>query len=560
MALSLFSILVSFTIVAFGQPAWFSWLSPLAAALGYAIFWNGVRNLTKASALRIAIAGLWYAGVQLVQLSWMTSTEYHGSYILFVHSALSVGLGLLFALFCFFLFAKKSLSWLRIGALAGMWTILEWVRFHIMCGFSWNPAGMALAAYPLSMQLAAVTGVLGLSFWVVLTNLVGLKELWREKQPRKGFLRWVGVAIFPYAFGAVFWVFHAGVTQAQVNSRVALVQTGLLPSQKIPLQGRSEEFLSPLVQWQRIFAFLHDCKTNNPSLIVLPEYTIPFSSSLAIYDTDAAIASLKTAFGPSVTEYLPPLQSPFAATREDSAGNKAHFVSNAFFSQFLANFFQADVVIGMDDRDPETKKCYSAGLFFAPKGHVPQSYAKQVLVPLAEYLPFEWCRSLVSGYGITDFYTHGQEAKVFAGKRPFSLSICYEETFPDIIREGKVKGAELFVNLTNDNWYPDSKLAKQHFDHGRLRAIENGVPLVRACNSGITAVINARGEIIDELKQSEGVLYADIPSYTFTTLYTEWGDALVIGISMGLLLSYGLFSRVIRRQSSKKFLTSRSSS
>ena len=72
---------------------------------------------------------------------------------------------------------------------------------------------MALAAYPLSMQLAAVTGVLGLSFWVVLTNLVGLKELWREKQPRKGFLRWVGVAIFPYAFGAVFWVFHAGVTQ-----------------------------------------------------------------------------------------------------------------------------------------------------------------------------------------------------------------------------------------------------------------------------------------------------------------------------------------------------------
>ncbi len=540
---SFFSLSIAFLIVAFGQPAWVGWLCPIAAAVGYAICWDALRNLSIRSNYRFLIAFIWYAGVQTIQLSWMTATEFHGAYILGVYLGLCVCLGLLFAIFSVFLFSKPSLSLLRIGALAGIWTMMEWGRFHIMCGFSWNPAGMALAAYPLSMQLAAITGVLGLSFWVMLTNLVALKELWKRKRPREGFLRWLGVALVPYVFGSIFWSFHHPVEDKKVESKVALVQTGLLPSQKFPLQGRIKEFLSPLVQWQRIFTFLKECEVNKPSLIVMPEYTIPFASSQPIYDSQTAIALLKDAFGIAALKALPPLQHPFAAIREDGKGTQCHLVSNSYFSQFLANFYQADVIIGMEDRDAETKKCYSAGLHFSPDQGGPQRYEKQVLLPLAEYLPFEWCRRLVAGYGISDFYTPGTESKVFIGKRPFSVSICYEETFPEIMREGKAKGAELFVNLTNDNWYPNSKLAKQHFDHGRLRAVENGIPIVRACNSGITAVIGPRGEIVDQLQQKEGVLYANIPQYTFFTPYVKWGDTLILGISLGLLCSYLLFQK-----------------
>jgi len=190
-----------------------------------------------------------------------------------------------------------------------------------------------------------------------------------------------------------------------------------------------------------------------------------------------------------------------------------------------------------------TKQCFSAALRYSPGKFSSERYEKQILVPLAEYVPFEWCRSLVAGYGITEFYTHGRESKVFAGPQPISLSICYEETFPDVMREGRIKGAELFVNLTNDNWYPNSKLPKQHFDHARIRAVENGTPLLRACNSGITAVINARGELVDQLKAPEGVLFATVPQGSFSTLYTFFGDALILGISLGFMISFFLFSR-----------------
>lgn len=551
---SLFFTLVSFLIVAFGQPAWIGWLSPLAAALGYAIFWRALLSLNVNKGILFGMAILWYMGVQMIQLSWMTSIEFHGYYILGVYAGLTLCLGLLFGLFTCFLLFKRSLSWMRMGALAGLWTLMEWGRYHVLCGFSWNPAGIALAAYPLTMQLAALTGVLGLSFWVMLTNLVGLKELWNEKRPQRGFLLWLGVALVPYIFGAAYlWVGQekSGDQQKQ-SSRVALVQTGLLPSQKIPLQGRLQEYLSPWVQWQRIFSFLKEGKSNNPGIIVLPEYTIPFSSGAPLYDVEIATFLIEKEFGTAALESLPPFHPPFGELLEDNKGGKKVFVSNAFFSQFLANFFQSEVVIGLDDRDAETSRCYSAGLYFTPGNHRPQRYEKRILVPLAEYLPFEWCRSLVAGYGISDFYTHGKEAKVFSKKRPFALSICYEETFPEIMREGKINGAEMFINLTNDNWYPNSKLAKQHFDHARLRAVENGTPLVRACNSGITAVIDARGSIVDQLKSQEGVLYATVPRGSFSTLYTQFGDALIIGVSLGFLGAYFLFRK---KSPSKKKLT-----
>ena len=178
-------------------------------------------------------------------------------------------------------------------------------------------------------------------------------------------------------------------------------------------------------------------------------------------------------------------------------------VSNAFWAQAIANYFNAELIAGMDEEDKLEKKYYSAAFHFIPGGSQINRYEKQVLVPLAEYLPFEWCRSFVAYYGIEEFFTQGQECKVFNHKIPLSISICYEETFSNLIRDGRVKGARLFVNVTNDNWYPSSRLAAQHFDHGRLRAIENGVPLVRACNSGITAAVDSLGRTVAQMDEKK---------------------------------------------------------
>ena len=110
------------------------------------------------------------------------------------------------------------------------------------------------------------------------------------------------------------------------------------------------------------------------------------------------------------------------------------------------------------------------------------------------------------------------------------ISICYEETFPRIMRKFSNEGALLFVNLTNDAWYPNTNLFKQHLYHARLRAVENGIPHVRACNGGVSAFIDSFGKIILKLEKGEKTLHFKMPIKIHSTLYQIWGDALILGI------------------------------
>jgi len=166
-----------------------------------------------------------------------------------------------------------------------------------------------------------------------------------------------------------------------------------------------------------------------------------------------------------------------------------------------------------------------------------------MLVPLSEYIPFGEIRFLAdfvkSRFGIEQFFLPGNKPQVFQGKIPYGLSICYEETYPAFAAETRRKGAELFINVTNDAWFPHSLLPKQHFDHGRLRAVENGVPLLRVCNTGITAGVDRFGRMVESLPPSESkidVLILDLPTSTHKTLYTFWGDKMILGLSFLFLL------------------------
>jgi apolipoprotein N-acyltransferase len=311
------------------------------------------------------------------------------------------------------------------------------------------------------------------------------------------------------------------------------VQTGLLPSEKIPLMGRLEEFVSPMHQWRSIFKSLASHREKRAELIALPESAVPFRMDLAAYDYAAASRLLSEEFGSEARKFFPDLAPPFSNDGR---------VSNAFFCQFLANYFNADLVIGLDDEEGE--EYYTAAIHFSPWQDKVNRYEKRVLVPLAEYLPFSWCKSLAKAYGIESFYTPGKEAKVFPGSLPIAASICYEETFPDLIREGRLKGAAAFVNITNDNWYPNSKLPQQHFEHGKLRAVENGVPLFRACNSGVTSAVDALGRICGQLDLAKGTLFVEVPNYQIRTVYTFLGDSLIVGISVGIILFYLIYRRI----------------
>jgi len=464
----------------------------------------------------------------------MTSIEFQGLYILGFYAFMALALGMQFGLLSIFVIDKTPWNLVKVFALAGFWTLLEWIRFHILCGFSWNTVGLSLASFPVGMQVAAIFGILGLSFWVMATNLLGVYARSR-KFSNKSLLLWGICACIPYIYGATFLGYHSGVSKDLPTVKALLVQPGLLPSEKVPLAGRHDEYVSPWRQWLAIFQFLHKYRDKNAELIALPESAVPFRMDQPVFDYRAARQLLIEEFGKDALKSFPDLIPPFS---------KDGRVSNAFFCQFLANYFRADLIIGLDDE--EGVECYTAAHHFSPWQDKVERYEKRVLVPLAEYLPFAWCESLAKTYGIESFYTPGKEAKIFSGFLPLAASICYEETFPDLMREGRLKGAAAFVNITNDNWYPNSKLPKQHFDHGKLRAVENGVPLFRACNSGVTSAVDALGRVCGKLELAQGALFVEVPNYQIRTIYTLFGDSLIVGISLGFILFYLIYGRIVK--------------
>lgn len=112
------------------------------------------------------------------------------------------------------------------------------------------------------------------------------------------------------------------------------------------------------------------------------------------------------------------------------------------------------------------------------------------------------------------------------------------------MRENSQKGAHLLVNLTNDGWYPRSTLPQQHLDHARLRTVENGLPLLRACNTGITTALDSHGRTIAALDNSEeapGALQVDVPLHRYRTLYSRTGDALIVLLSGFCLIFFRKF-------------------
>ena len=113
------------------------------------------------------------------------------------------------------------------------------------------------------------------------------------------------------------------------------------------------------------------------------------------------------------------------------------------------------------------------------------------------------------------------------------------------MRLRRKNGAKLFINITNDAWFPKSKLPKKHFDHGKIRSVENGVPIIRACNTGVTVGVDCFGKVLKKLEVKNiltervaGTLYVDLPLNNYLTLYTLWGDKFIVVISFLILFLF----------------------
>ncbi len=367
---------------------------------------------------------------------------------------------------------------------------LEFMRGHLLTGFPWGFLGHSQYAFRPLIQMADMTGVYGISFVLMMINVVlFLIVLWRsgkrwQESPvsRKIALTWGGVAM-----GVVVTVLVYGqMRMVQIEKRVATA-----PSVNVAVvQGN----IPQAVKWDPAFQISTTKKyiqlslqaaKGQPDLVVWPETATPFHMHHNKVLTGMVSRGVQKAGTPFV------IGSPYF-TRQD---NQVNYYNSAF-------------LVG-------------------PDGSIGQRYDKAHLVPFGEYVPLRrwlpFVGKLVAQVG--DFVA-GTPGQVLTWQdRRLAPLICYEAIFPALTRAAALNGADLLVNLTNDAWYGRSSAPYQHLSLCVFRAVESRRSFIRAANTGISGFIDPAGRIENPTGLFvEAVASQQVPALTHQSLYTRIGD------------------------------------
>jgi apolipoprotein N-acyltransferase len=188
----------------------------------------------------------------------------------------------------------------------------------------------------------------------------------------------------------------------------------------------------------------------------------------------------------------------------------------------------------------------NSAFLIVPRAGLIESYEKQRLVPFAEYAP-AWgdaLRPVLGAIAREHPYSAGNEPTVFRRLGvPFSTPICFEITYPALVRGFTAQGARVLLNLSNDAWFGRTGYAEMHLAHAVLRAIELRTPVVRAANTGVSALIDARGVVTQRLGvDARGALHGEVRANAQSTLYARAGDAPALAL-LALALAVPLVVR-----------------
>ena len=407
-----------------------------------------------------------------------------------------VGLPLALGLFYAAGFAVAGLLWVRgparIAGLAFGLAGAEWVRGHVFTGFPWNTLGMAVGQNLWLMQSASLVGLYGLTVLAVLV-CAAPATLATGSHPRSRFGPSAAAAIVLAAmalYGAERVEPEADPVVAGV--RLRLVQPNLPQDAKFRPENR-QDIVDRYVELTRRPP---EDGGAAPTHVLWPESAFPF----LIQRDPAAMAQVGAGLAPG-----------------------QHLITGAARAE--------------EPLPGERLRYFNAIMAIEPGGRIVDSYDKVHLVPFGEYLPAPLDAAL-RALGLRQFVAvpGGFSAGTPAGQRildvpglpPVAATICYEAIFPGAILPAGAadRPPGLILNVTNDAWFGDTPGPRQHLAQARLRAVEEGLPLVRDANTGISAVIDAHGRVVAQLPiEQEAVLDADLPVRILGgTLYGRAGD------------------------------------
>lgn len=411
--------------------------------------------------------------------AWWFGLGYFGAGVSWIHVSIAEfgGLPLLASLILIFLlcaylalfpallfkilahFFKPSLWPL---ALPAGWLIMEWLRAHVLTGFPWLSIGYSQTDSFLSAWFPII-GEVGLSVLIVLVSIslcIGL----HQKKWVHAFIPLIVLVISSIAIKNVAWTTPTGVVKS-----VALVQGNIPQSMRFDPEKDQMAMDKYLALTEAFW---------NKDIIIWPEAAVPKLESLVqryLKDLDAQATNTNTGLITGVVNY--------------------DINTNIGYNSLIA--------LGIDDK--VNSQPYQI--------NHSKRFSKHHLLPIGEFVPFEdILRPLAPIFDLPmSSFSRGDyiQDNLIAGNMHFTPAICFEIAFPKQLSANLTEKSQAIVTVSNDAWFGDSHGPHQHLQIAQVRAKEFGLPVLRATNNGVSAIVNHLGEIQSQLPQFEALVLED---------------------------------------------------
>jgi len=377
---------------------------------------------------------------------------------------------------------------------ASLWVALEYAKAHVLTGFPWCLLGYSQYSRLPLIQVSDIWGVYGISFVIVVVNLVIYRTFFVSIPQKKKF---------------------AGMELALASSLIGLILV-------YGYHGLREK-ADPDPNGKRLRAVIVQGNIDQ-SIKWNPDFQ---EKTLAIY---SSLSKKSVHFKPHIVIW-PETALPFFFQ------DRSHLSMEVFKAAKTTN---SRILFGSPayGKDKDTIRYYNRA-YIISENRVFDYYDKVHLVPFGEYVPLKkflpFVHRLVTAAG--DFSPGKAVKPIHAPDLRIGALICFEAIFPDISRELAIKGAELLVNITNDAWFGPTSAPFQHLSMAVFRCVENGLPMARAANTGVSAFILPNGRVLSKSALFvREVLKQEIRLHNKKTFYSQRGDIFAILLLIVLII------------------------
>ncbi len=394
---------------------------------------------------------------------------------------------------------------LRIGllALTAFWLCFEYVHFSWELSWPWLALGNVFAKFPQTFQWYEYTGVAGGSLWVLVVNILVYLFL---LSPNCMSPKWKKITIpaatilLPLIVSAIM---YSNFTESGEPVNVTLIQPNIDPYDEKFEQGAEVEIL------RKMNSLASESISEKTDYIVFPETSLPENPWMHNVNSYLSIQTLR-----NLTEQAP---------------NAKIIVGVDALERYFAGSLRSETARFHKDGD-FYYDVYNAALQLDATSDV-QLYIKSRLVPGVERMPYpKYFRFLeklsINLGGVGGSRGIQEEREIFTGgKARVGTAICYESVYPDYMNDFAKKGADILFVITNDGWWKDTPGYKQHLYYASLRAVEMRKGIGRSANTGVSAFINQRGDIIQRSNWWQpAALTGTILKNGKQTFFTQMGD------------------------------------